>query len=275
MADQRPAHGVLRRLGGEQLGARGSRRRRELAEKVDLIARADAAAGTNSVFGVAPDLFPKLIPNGACTFSRPCGCWLPETMPRFACASSTAAYASATVLFFASARRSASPAPDRCKTSATRVGERGTEPARRRRDRRRGKCASGGVRRRVRDARRQHESASASAAAGFTAASASGSAAAAVAGFGPLPSSSFCVTRNSVGMKKTPTSVADEHPAEDGRAQRVARGGARARRQHQRHHADDESERGHQDRPEAQLGALAGRVQDVTPLAGVRARTRR
>ena len=51
-----------------------------------------------------------------------------------------------------------------------------------------------------------------------------------------------------------------EHAAEDGRAQRPPHLGAGPVRDHQRHHAEDEGERGHHDRPQPQPARLQRRL---------------
>ena len=56
-----------------------------------------------------------------------------------------------------------------------------------------------------------------------------------------------------------------EHAAEHRRAEDLPRGGAGAGREDQRHHAEDERERGHEDRPQAQARAGERRVEQRRP----------
>ena len=58
-----------------------------------------------------------------------------------------------------------------------------------------------------------------------------------------------------------------EHAAEDDGAEHVAHLGAGAAREYQRQHAEDEGERGHQDRPQPQLRGFDGGGQGVHPRA--------
>ena len=67
-----------------------------------------------------------------------------------------------------------------------------------------------------------------------------------------------------------------EHAAEDGGAQRPPHLRPGARGDHQRHHAEDEGERGHQDRPQPQPGRFQRRLERGLALArAVAWRTRR
>src|SRR5687768_14716843 len=53
-----------------------------------------------------------------------------------------------------------------------------------------------------------------------------------------------------------------QHAADDAGTQRVTARGARARADGERQHAEDQAQRGHDDRPEAQLRTLDGRVRE-------------
>ena len=57
----------------------------------------------------------------------------------------------------------------------------------------------------------------------------------------------------------------DEHPGKDRHAYHLARLGASARRRQQRHDTENERERGHQNRPEAELGGIERRVHQRLP----------
>ena len=84
------------------------------------------------------------------------------------------------------------------------------------------------------------------------------------------------MTAKKSGMKKMPTRRREEHSGEHAGAERVPAGGAGAARDDQRRHAEDERERGHENRPEPLARRLDRRLADATvPGAAARWRTRR
>ncbi len=97
---------------------------------------------------------------------------------------------------------------------------------------------------------------------------------------GPVTNIGRCempsITRKNTGVRKMPKNVTPSMPANTAVPQRAAHLGPGARRDNQRQHAEDESKRRHQDRPQAAARKLAARrlVRSRPPRGGT-SRTRR